>query len=102
MSPKQTRTSKSHGITIVTTTTYRYAPIMKNPTQIDSEGDAGKQAGSPGFQNRCTKLLGKMCLPSTRRFSSSSSPLHHPSSGVAVTAMISLAWKSNSSGIVAE
>lgn len=52
-------------------------------------------------QKRQTKLLGNTFLPSTLLASSSNSPLHHPSSGVSVTAMISPAWKSNSSGIVA-
>ena len=54
-----------------------------------------------GAQNRQTKLLGKMCRPGCLRVSSRSSPLHQPSSGVAVTAMISPSWKSNSSSIVA-
>jgi hypothetical protein len=43
----------------------------------------------PTHQNNVTKLLGKMCLRGTRRCSSRSSPLHQPSSGVAVTAMMS-------------
>lgn len=53
-------------------------------------------------QNKHTKLLGNTCRPTCLRVSSSNSPLHHPSSGVSVTAIISPAWKSNSSSIVAE
>lgn len=48
-----------------------------------------------------TKLLGKTLLPGIRLDSSNSSPDHQPSSGMAVTAMMSPAWKSNSSSIVA-
>ena len=56
VSPKQTRTSKSHGITIVTTTTYRYSSIMKNPTQIDSQGGAGKEEGVSGISEQMHKV----------------------------------------------
>jgi len=42
-----------------------------------------------------TKLLGKVFCPGRRRVSSRSSPDHQPSSGVAVTAMMSPVWKSN-------
>lgn len=56
---------------------------------------------SPPDQNRQTKLLGNTCRPCCLLASSRSSPLHQPSSGVEVTAMMSPDWKSNSSSIEA-
>lgn len=46
-----------------------------------------------------TKLDGNVFCPGRRRVSSSSSPDHQPSSGVAVTAMMSPDWKSNLRGL---
>lgn len=60
-------------------------------------GVAGEE--SERNQNRQTKLLGNTCRPGCLLASSNSSPLHQPSSGVEVTAMMSPAWKSNSSSI---
>ena len=81
-------------------------------TSSSGANDGGKKAKSKEqskkkktyarhTQNKHTKLLGNTCLPACLRVSSNNSPLHHPSSGVSVTAIISPAWKSNSSSIVA-
>ena len=65
------------------------------------EGYGGLGGRQETDQKRHTKLLGKTWRPCCLRCSSRSSPDHQPSSGVAVTAMMSPAWKSNSSSMVA-
>ena len=49
MSPKQTRTSESYGITIITTT-YHRSSIMMNPTQIEGTKERGQDPPSVSEQ----------------------------------------------------
>lgn len=53
------------------------------------------------YMSRATKLLGNVLAPAFLLASSSSSPCHHPSASVCVTAIMSPVVKLNSSGLVA-